>query len=174
MAAFLESLFQIWPRQINLFFIAFSGYFCTLIFPLSLSSFRFFHTHCFQLVCDNVLFTLLSRLNITDNSVVINKMLQDKSGQALWCLGERFCGLWSAWYHVHFFYSRLRYSCLYWGGQIYLHLQNLFYCIICTNSRTVSRSFNRKRYFCVSFGMFSESDVSITTTILGVSLFEKS
>ena len=28
--------------------------------------------------------------------------------------------------------------------------------------------------FCVSFGMFSESDVSITTTILGVSLFEKS
>ena len=118
--------------------------------------------------------TLLSRLNITDNSVVINKLLQDKSGQALWCSGERFCGLWSAWYHVHFFYSRLRYSCLYWGGQIYRHLQNLFYCIICTNSRTVSRSYNRERYFCVSFGMFSESDVSITTTILGVSLFEKS
>ena len=87
-------------------------------------------------------------------------MLQDKSGQALWCSGERFCRLWSAWYHVHFFYSRLRYSCLYWGGQKYLHLQNLFYCIICTNSRTVSRSYNRERYFCVSFGMFSESDVS--------------
>ena len=53
-------------------------------------------------------------------------------------------------------------------------VQNLFYCIICTNSRTVSRSYNRERYFCVSFGMFSESDVSITTNILGVSLFDKS
>ena len=53
-------------------------------------------------------------------------------------------------------------------------LQNLFYCIICTNSRAVSRSYNRERYFCVSVGMFSESDVSIIITILGVSLFDKS
>ena len=65
---------------LNLFFIAFFGYSCTLIFRGSLSSFRFFHTHCLQLVCDNVAFTLL---NITDNSVVINKLRQDKSSQAL-------------------------------------------------------------------------------------------
>ena len=32
-------------------------------------------------------------LNITDNSVVIYKLRQDKSGQALRCSGERFCGL---------------------------------------------------------------------------------
>ena len=32
-------------------------------------------------------------LNITDNSVVINKLRQDKSGQALRCTGERFCRL---------------------------------------------------------------------------------
>ena len=43
-------------------------YFCTLIFLRS------------QLVYDNVLFTLL---NITDNSVVINKLRQDKCCQAL-------------------------------------------------------------------------------------------
>ena len=73
---------------LNLFFIAFFGYSCTLIFRGSLSSFRFFHTHCLQLVCDNVAFTLL---NIRDNSVVINKLRQDKSGQALRCSGERFC-----------------------------------------------------------------------------------
>ena len=57
---------------------------------------------------------------------------------------------------------------------MYFRLQNLFYCIICTNSRAVSRSYNRERYFCVSVGMFSESDVSIIITILGVSLFDKS
>ena len=62
---------------LNLFFIAFFGYSCTLIFRGSLSSFRFFHAHCLQLVCDNVAFTLL---NIRDNSVVINKLRQDKSG----------------------------------------------------------------------------------------------
>ena len=39
------------------FFIEFSRYFCTLIFPLSLPS-LFFHTHCFQLVCDTALFTI--------------------------------------------------------------------------------------------------------------------
>ena len=33
LAAFLESLFQRWSWQINLFFVAFSRYFCTLIFP---------------------------------------------------------------------------------------------------------------------------------------------
>ena len=32
-------------------------------------------------------------LNITDNSVVIDKLRQDKSGQALRSSGERFCGL---------------------------------------------------------------------------------
>ena len=32
-------------------------------------------------------------LNITDNSVVIHKLRQDKSGQALTCSEECFCGL---------------------------------------------------------------------------------
>ena len=32
-------------------------------------------------------------LNITDNSVVIDKLRQDKSGQTLRSSGERFCGL---------------------------------------------------------------------------------
>ena len=32
-------------------------------------------------------------LNITDNSVIIYKLRQDKSGQALTCSGECFCGL---------------------------------------------------------------------------------
>ena len=32
-------------------------------------------------------------LNITDNNVVIHKLRQDKSGQALRSSGERFCGL---------------------------------------------------------------------------------
>ena len=41
-------------------------------------AFRFFHIHCFQLVCDNVPFTLF---NITVNSAVINKLRQDKGGQ---------------------------------------------------------------------------------------------
>ena len=44
----------------------------------------------------------------------------------------------------------LRYSCLYWGGEMYFRLPNQFYCIICTNSRAVSRSYNRERYICVS------------------------
>ena len=57
---------------------------------------------------------------------------------------------------------------------MYFRLQNLLYCIICTNSRAVSGIYNRERYFCVSFGMFSESDVSIITAILGVSLIDKS
>ena len=43
-------------------------------------AFRFFHLHCFQLVCDNVPFTLF---NITVNSAVINKLRQDKGGQVL-------------------------------------------------------------------------------------------
>ena len=38
--------------------------------------------------------------NITDNSVLINKLRRNKSGQAFRCSGERFCGLWKAWYHV--------------------------------------------------------------------------
>ena len=38
-----------------------------------------------QLVCDNVLFT---HLNITVHSVVIDKLQQEKSGQALWYLGS--------------------------------------------------------------------------------------
>ena len=32
-------------------------------------------------------------LNITDSSVIIHKLRQDKSGQALRSSGERFCGL---------------------------------------------------------------------------------
>ena len=48
---------------------------------------------------------------------------------------ERFCGLWSAWYHVYLFYGRLRYSYLYWGSEIYFHLQNLFLCINGANCR---------------------------------------
>ena len=44
-------------------------------------------------------------LNITDSSVIIHKLRQDKSGQALRSSGERFCGLWSAWYHVYLFYT---------------------------------------------------------------------
>ena len=70
---------------LDLFFIAFSRYFCTLIFPQSLSSCRFLHTSSLQLVCDDVPFTLL---NITDHSVVIDKLQQDKSGQALLYLGS--------------------------------------------------------------------------------------
>ena len=89
-------------------------------------AFRFFHLHCFQLVCDNVPFTLF---NITVNSAVINKLRQDKGGQVLWCSGKRFCELWSAWYRVYFFCGRLRHSCSYWGGEIYFYLQNLFLCI---------------------------------------------
>ena len=42
---------------LNLLFTAFSRYFCTLIFPRSLLSCRFFHTYSLQLVCDNVAFT---------------------------------------------------------------------------------------------------------------------
>ena len=159
---------------LDLFFISFSRYFCTFIFPPSLSSFRFFRTPSFQLVCDNVLFTLLSLLNITDNTVVINKLRQDKSSQALRCSGERFCGLWSVWYRVYFFYGRLNYSYLYWGCDVYFHLQNLLLCITCKNSRLVLWGYNWERYFCVSFGMFSESDVFIITTVLGVSLVDKS
>ena len=70
---------------LDLFFIAFSRYFCTLIFPQSLSLCRFLHTSSLQLVCDDVPFTLL---NITDHSVVIDKLQQDKSGQALLYLGS--------------------------------------------------------------------------------------
>ena len=98
------------------------------------SSCRFFHTYSLQLVCDNVPFTFL---NIIDHSVIIDKLRQDKSGQVLWYSGERFYGLWSAWYHVYWFYGRLRYSCLYWGGEIYFHLQNLFLCINGTGCRLV-------------------------------------
>ena len=34
-----------------------------------------------------------SLLNITDSSVVIHKLRQDKGGQTLRCSGEHFCGL---------------------------------------------------------------------------------
>ena len=70
---------------LDLFFIAFTRYFCTLIFPQSLSSCRFLHTSSLQLVCDDVPFTLL---NITDHSVVTDKLQQDKSGQVLLNLGS--------------------------------------------------------------------------------------
>ena len=70
---------------LDLLFIAFSRYFCTLIFPQSLSLCRFLHTSSLQLVCDDVPFTLL---NITDHSVVIDKLQQDKSGQVLLNLGS--------------------------------------------------------------------------------------
>ena len=70
---------------LNLFFMAFSGYFCILIFPRSpsydLCLSYIFHTYSLQLVCDNIPFMLL---NITDHSVVIDKLRQDKSGQELW------------------------------------------------------------------------------------------
>ena len=55
----------------DLFFIAFFIYFCSLIFPWSLPSFRYFHTHSFPLICYSIPFTLL---NITENSVAINKL----------------------------------------------------------------------------------------------------
>ena len=44
------------------------------------SASELFDCYSLQLVCHNVPFTLL---NITDNSVVINKLRQDNSGQAL-------------------------------------------------------------------------------------------
>ena len=47
---------------------------------LTKSASELFDCYSLQLDCDNVLFTLL---NIKDNSVVIIKLLQDKSGQAL-------------------------------------------------------------------------------------------
>ena len=121
-------------------------------------------------MCDNVAFTLL---NITDHSVVINKLQQDRSGQTLRCSGKRFCGLWSAWYHGYLFYGRLQYSYSYWGGGIYFHLQNLLLCINGTNCRLVLWSWNWERYFCVSCWYVLESNVSIITTILGVSFYFK-
>ena len=42
---------------------------------------------------EKIAHTSMKGLNITDNSVVINKLRQDKSGQALRCSRERFCGL---------------------------------------------------------------------------------
>ena len=47
---------------------------------LTKSASELFDCYSLQLVCHNVPFTLL---NITDNSVVINKLRQDNSGQAL-------------------------------------------------------------------------------------------
>ena len=55
----------------------------------------------FPVVCDSVPFTLL---NITDNSVVINK---PNEGKPLDVQESVSCGLWGAWYHVYLFYGRL-------------------------------------------------------------------
>ena len=112
LAASLKSLFQRWPWQIGstiwFIFHCIFIYFCSLIFPWSLPSFRHFHTHSFPLICYSIPFTLL---NITENSVAINKLN---------CGRRAFMRtLWSAWYHAHLFYGRLRHSYLYLGGQIY-------------------------------------------------------
>ena len=125
---------------LDLFFIAFSGYFCILIFPRCLSYDLYLsyicHTYGLQLVGDNVSFMLL---NITDHSIVIEKLWQDKSGQALW-------------------YFR------------YIFISKDSFCVLMVQiADSPLCSSNQERYFCVSFWYVLESDVFIITTNLGVS-----
>ena len=88
LAAFLKRLFQRWPWQTGSnAYIIFHCIFSIFLYlnRSSISVIVQIHTYSIQLICDNVLFTLL---NITDHSVVIDKLQQDKSGQALWYLGS--------------------------------------------------------------------------------------
>ena len=58
-----------------------------LVYRMTCVSLRLFHNNLGNLQ------EFLALLNITGNSVVINKLWQDKRGQALRCSGERFCRL---------------------------------------------------------------------------------
>ena len=93
LAAFLKRLFQRWPWQTGsntyiIFHCIFSIFLYLNRSSISVTC-RFFHTYNIQLICDNVLFTLL---NITDHSVVIDKLQQDKSGQALFFIWRMHLG----------------------------------------------------------------------------------
>ena len=69
-------------------------------------------------------------LNITDNSVVIYKVRQDKSGQALRSSGERFCGLCSEAPDIIFICSTVDY-CIhaYIEAVRYIFISKICFCV---------------------------------------------
>ena len=132
-------------------------------------AFRFFHIHCFQLVCDNVPFTLF---NITVNSAVINKLRQDEGGQVLWCSGKRFCELGSAWYHVYF--SVVDYAIhAHTEAVRYIFISKICFCVLMALLTDLCCEVKINNDILCLFGIFSKVMFLLITHIAGVSVFYK-